>query len=175
MKLKNILVLLLTCICVSNAYAQKISKHYVSRPQENGTLYFILPMELFEQKKNGALVMDFTSNNSQNETVINYSATQPDIIPIDSVIFTYGRERKAYATRKIFVEASKKEDWLHRYTLTLPTEDVAEIFNPANKNIAMSLINNTGTPVVYKAKSSDWSSNTEIIQKILKMIRHNTD
>lgn len=171
MKIKYLLCAAICCMALGAA-AQKIDKAYVSRPQDNGMLYHILPMEMMKDKY-AAVPMDFTRLSTVDSVTLNYTLTRTDTVSPDSVAFTRGTMRKVYPTKKIFVEASKKKDWTYRYTIVMPLNDMADIFRNANSTTGMTVYSG-GQGLEYN-QSGDWKSNTEILQKIILMMRQNAD
>lgn len=154
------------------AQAQKIRDHYVSRVEEDGTIYHTLPQTLFANPERGDLTFDITYKTRQPErhATINftYRAAQP--AEIDSVRFAAGKVVLAGAAGKLFIEPEKRE-WVHRYTLSVPVDPLFLFFDAAAEPVSVTLYAG-GDAVEYRVKRAAWRSFAPVGSRIFEMIRY---
>ena len=169
MKWRISLTCLLALLCMS-AGAQNIKKHYLAKPQENGILYFVKPMKLFGNSKANAVVMDFTYLSGQDDIRINYSFTQPAIVPLDSIGLKTAGSIITCQTEKLFIEPGKRSAWSHRYSFMIKKSDAVSAFRPGSSTI---LVLYSGEKVIEYTPAGEWRKNTGILQSIFYLIDNN--
>lgn len=169
MKVRFFLILALS-VCALAASAQKIDKYYVSKLQDSGTLYHVFPMELFSDGHN-AVPVDFTHLSDSDTVKINYTLQLDRVCHIDSVAFVCGDARRVYPTEKIYVEAAKKTDWAHRYTVSMTIDEVEAIFVPEAP--AGMIVYSDGAETSYNASRKQWKNDTTVLCRIVTMMREN--
>lgn len=99
---------LLLGVCLS-ASAQKIKGRYVSKVQEDGTIYHTFPETLFSSREAGDLTFDITYKTRQDGTAtVNFTYYAAQAAPSDSVRFEAGTVTLAGPVEKIYIEPEKK-------------------------------------------------------------------
>ena len=155
----------------SKAVAQKISSHYLSKLQEDGTIYHALPVELFKSSEHGELRYDVTYKERRDGLVtLNFTYEMAEATPIDSITLQSGRVVMGGKPSKLYIEPTKG-GWKHRYSVRFPFQQMALFYD------------GQATPVVtlhaqqrhfsYAVKRSAWREYAPIGYKIFEMIRIN--
>ncbi|MFR0905671.1 MAG: hypothetical protein ACLSVO_06560 [Alistipes sp.] len=162
---------LLLGVCLS-ASAQKIKGRYVSKVQEDGTIYHTFPETLFSSREAGDLTFDITYKTRQDGTAtVNFTYYAAQAAPSDSVRFEAGKVTLAGPVEKIYIEPEKKR-WVHRYTFSVDADALARFFDPAAQPEA-TLYPAGGRPVRYHVQKSAWRDYAPVASKIFEMIRYN--
>jgi len=155
------------------AAAQKIRDRYVSRIEEDGTIYHTLPQTLFAHRQYGDLTFDITYKTRRPErtATVNFTCRLPGAEPVDSARFTAGEVAFGGPVEKLFVEPDKRA-WTHRYTLATPVDPLFVFFDETAEPARVTLYRG-GEPVVYDAKRSAWRSSAPANRRIFETIRYN--
>ena len=162
---------LLLGVCLS-ASAQKIKGRYVSKVEEDGTIYHTFPETLFSSREAGDLTFDITYKTRQDGTAtVNFTYYAAQAAPSDSVRFEAGKVTLAGPVEKIYIEPEKKR-WVHRYTFSVDADALARFFDPAAQPEA-TLYPAGGRPVRYHVQKSAWRDYAPVASKIFEMIRYN--
>ncbi|MCC8034923.1 MAG: hypothetical protein LIO77_03185 [Rikenellaceae bacterium] len=170
--MKKLLFILLTLVAFSgSAYCQNIKKAYMARQQENGTLYFIVPQEVFSNKENGPLTLDMVKLSTSDTVRLNFTVTCKDISPVDSVSFEASEITTRVPVEKIFIRPAKKSAWEHRYSLLIPYQDMKDIF-AADRSPAV-YVHSGAVETRYVAKDKIWKGYSEKIRTILSVMSAN--
>ena len=169
-KLPLILGALGVALCTT-VPAQNIQGHYVSKVQEDGTIYHLMPSTLFENPQLGDLTYDVTyKTEGKGTAVINFTYFAAQTLPADSVRFEAGRTAMAGKTAKLYIEPEKKT-WKHRYSLTTGVAPLYTFFDPSAE--PRVVIYSQGKAYEFRAKKSAWKTYAPIGNKIFEMIRVN--
>lgn len=167
------LSIVVLCIAgiVANVLAQQIRNHYVSKAEQDGTIYHTFPCTLFESRTEGALTFDITyKEHRDGMAVINFTYTMERPTPVDSVRFVSGLVALCGPAEKIYLEPGKRA-WKHRYSFRAPIESLCAFFDErATPSVSLSA---AGQTYVYPAKRSAWRSYAPIGFRIFEMIRVN--
>ena len=164
--------LLLTAFCVVGAVlsasAQNIRSHYVSKAEEDGTIYHTFPVTLFENREAGDLTFDITYKEHRGgRATINFTCRMPQAVPVDSVRFASGVVTMSGPVEKLYLEPEKK-GWKHRYTFDADGSQLCGFFDEqAEPEVTLYV---GGQPSVYRAKRSAWRSYAPVGYKIFEMI-----
>lgn len=165
-----ILLILLTVIC-STANAQKISKYFTSSMQDNGVLYFIEPKQEFKSdNENCKLFYDLTYLTTNDTVTFNFTYSDENLREIDRIDLISDDKKISSSTNKIFIE-SKKDVWNHRYSAKFLFEDLDSVFQQDSRSSI--LINYNGQSVLLETQQKRWEKQSEILSKILLMIKAN--
>ena len=136
--------------------AQDIRGRYVSKTQEDGTIYHTFPCTLFEHPEAGDLTFDITYKEGAE--------------PIDSVCFAAGGVCLRGAVGRLYIEPDRKR-WKHRYSLRTPVAALCPFFDAEQLPEARLY---AGERVwVYRAKRSAWRSYAPVGRRIFEMVRVN--
>lgn len=164
--------LLLTAFCVAGAVlsasAQNIRSHYVSKAEEDGTIYHTFPVTLFENREAGDLTFDITyKEHRSGRATINFTCRMLQAVPVDSVRFASGVVTMSGPVEKLYLEPEKK-GWKHRYTFDADGSQLCGFFDEqAEPEVTLYV---GGQPSVYRAKRSAWRSYAPVGYKIFEMI-----
>lgn len=168
---KHLLLAIAFVLACGVAAGQNIRGHYVSKANDDGTIYHLLPVTLFESRTLGDLTFDLTYKEHQDgRAVLNFTYMAPAPLPADSVRFVSGPTTLGGTVEKFYIEADKKL-WKHRYSLKADAALLRAFFD--EEFTPQVTLYSEGTPYPYQAKRSAWRSYAPIGRKILEMIRVN--
>ena len=159
-------------VAASAARAQNIRGRYVSRAQEDGTVYHTFPETLFEHPEAGDLTFDITYKSGQEQPLatINFTYEMERMTPADSVRFVSGTTSMSGPVEKIYLEPDHKR-WRHRYSFRAPVERVAAFFDEEVRPTVTLYV--AGRETTYEVKRSAWRSYAPVAYRIFEMIRVN--
>lgn len=161
-------VFVLACGSVAG---QNIRGHYVSRADDDGTIYHLLPVTLFESRRNGDLTFDITyKEGPQGRAVLNFTYFAAAPLPADSVAFDAGRVVLAGPVERFYIEPDKKV-WKHRYSLQTEAPLVRAFFD--EEALPRVVVYSGGETCPYEVKKSAWRSYAPVGRRIFEMIRLN--
>ena len=144
-----IATVLLAAGLVTGAAAQDIRGRYVSKAEEDGTIYHTFPCTLFENGEAGDLTFDIT-----------YKEHRDGLATINFTCFA----------EKIYLEPDRKR-WRHRYTFRAPVTSVEAFFDEtAEPSVTLYAGDRTWT---YRVKRAAWRSYAPVGYRIFEMIRLN--
>ncbi|WP_300798284.1 hypothetical protein [uncultured Alistipes sp.] len=168
---RTLLAALLAAGLVTGAAAQDIRGHYVSKAEEDGTIYHTFPCTLFENSEAGDLTFDITyKEHRDGQATINFTYVMEHATPADSVRFEVGRVVMAAPVERIYLEPDRKR-WKHRYTFRAPMASVGAFFDEtAEPRITLYAGGRTWT---YRVKRAAWRSYAPVGYRIFEMIRIN--
>ncbi len=162
-------LLLVVCGPVS---AQKIKGRYVSKVQEDGTIYHTFPETLFTDRNAGDLTFDVTYKTRQDGTAtVNFTYYAARATPAASIRFRSEQVTLEGPVEKIYIEPDKKR-WVHRYTFGVQVDDLARFFD-AGATPDVTLYTADGQEVAYRVQRSAWRDYAPVAFKIFEMIRYN--
>lgn len=157
-------------LCIP-AQGQNIKGHYLSKMQEDGTIYHTMPCTLFESEGEGDLTFDITyKENPAGTATINFSYQAPQMLPADSVRFEAGRTTMAGKVAKLYIEPDRKT-WKHRYTFSTNVGSLYTFFDAAAE--PQVVLYSQGRAYPFRVKKSAWKGYAPIGNKIFEMIRIN--
>lgn len=159
-------------LCAGPAAGQNIRGHYVSKAEEDGTIYHTFPKTLFANSECGDLAFDLTYKEKTGGVVtVNFTYLMPQMSPVDSVrIQMAGRTILSGRASKLYIEPERKE-WKHRYTFTAPVALFSTFFDETT--LPVMTLYSQGKAYAYPAKPSAWRSFAPIGFRIFEMIRVN--
>lgn len=168
---RTLLAALLTAGIVTGAAAQDIRGHYVSKAEEDGSIYHTFPCTLFENRDTGELTFDITyKEHRDGQATINFTYFMERATPIDSVRFVSGPVVLAGPVEKIYLEPDRRQ-WRHRYTFRAPVTSVEAFFDEtAEPSVTLHAGDRAWT---YRVKRSAWRSYAPVGYRIFEMIRIN--
>lgn len=166
-----VLALLFAAGVAGGLSAQDIRGRYVSRVQEDGTIYHTFPCTLFEHPEAGDLTFDITyKEHADALATLNFTYELDEAVPVDSVCFAAGKVRLRGPVEKLYIEPGRKR-WKHRYSLRTPVAALCPFFDAEALPEATLY---AGERVwVYRAKRSAWRSYAPVGRKIFEMVRVN--
>lgn len=155
----------------ANASAQQIRGHYVSKAEEDGTIYHTFPCTLFEHRTAGELTFDITyKEHGDGEATLNFTYTMEHPTPADSVRFVSGHVVLSGPVVKLYLEPGKRA-WKHRYSFRFPVEKLCAFFDKdATPSVTLYA---DGQAYLYPVKRSAWRTYAPIGYRIFEMIRVN--
>ena len=159
-------------VAASAARAQNIRGRYVSRAQEDGTVYHTFPETLFEHPEAGDLTFDITYKSGQEQPLatINFTYKMERMTPADSVRFVSGDAVLAGRTEKIYVEPGKKR-WKHRYGFRTEVAPLYRFFD--ERRTPEVWLYAGGETYRFRVKRSAWHAYAPVGFRIFEMIRAN--
>ncbi len=160
------ILLLLTCFL--HLPAQEISKYYISRHQENGTVYFILEQQGFKNEE-ASLAYDITYVTNSDTATVNFSLVTKEDFSIDSITLFNNGNKLSSGTSRIYIEY-KKEKWNYRYSSRFLFKDLKLFFDAGSPQLILKTSN---TPATFSIKKSKWEDQYSIVKKIFALIEHN--
>lgn len=166
--LQSVLIILLIALSVKTN-GQKIKGMYVSRPQENGMLYYVFPLTLFESRTDGNFIFDLTYLQPSDSITINFTYTQKNFVASDSVLFQSEDSHFGGKAVKIYAEAEKVNKWVHRYSLKCPIERIFSFFNQ-DDGVWVVLFAN-GREIEYAIRKAEWKKISPRLNSIFQTIR----
>lgn len=167
----NRCLLCMICLAVASAAsAQQIRGHYVSKSEQDGTIYHTFPVTLFESREAGDLTFDITCKQGRDSAVVNFTYVMDRMTPADSIRFVSGRSVLAGAVGKIYIEPTKKQ-WKHRYTFSVPVGPLYTFFD--EHELPRAVLYAGGREYPFEVRRSAWRSYAPVGYKIFEMIRVN--
>lgn len=155
----------------SEAPAQNIRGHYVSKAEQDGVIYHTFPCTLFENREAGDLTFDITYKEHRDSlATINFTYEMERATPADSIRFLSGATVMGGKVEKIYLEPGRKR-WKHRYSLRVPFRNLMTFFDETATPRVMLFAG--GETYVYDVKRSAWRSYAPVGYKICEMIRVN--
>jgi len=153
--------------------AQKISKYFTSSMQDDGALYFIEPKQEFKNNdEHCKLFYDLTYLTTNDSITLNFTYSDKEIRKIESLSFIQGNVNISTHTKKLFVE-SENDIWIHRYSAKFLFNDLDFLFQQRKK--ASILIHHCGKSVKLEIEKRKWNKQSELLTKILLMIKANIE
>lgn len=171
MKYIHILLLILVSITTHNdIYAQSIKKHYVSKPQSDGTIYFTYPVELFKSENDGALKYDVTYKDNQDQlATINMTYMQSEMVDADSITISYNDDNLISGkVTRIYAEPDKNT-WTHRYTFKSSLKNLHKFYN-GKIQPEITIFAKNKPFVKYKVINGAWKDYAPVGRKIIDVI-----
>lgn len=169
-----VLVLIGVVVMSNSIYAQSIDKHYISKPQPTGAIYFLFPTELFKSKADGVFIYDVTYNEKTDGlATINFTYEKPELNDADSISISYNnRVFVSGKPSRIYVEY-KDDNWVHRYTFSTHLDDLFKLYS-ADITPEVTLYSKGQPFAKYSVISGKWRKYTPIGRKIIEVIRANS-
>ncbi len=168
-------ILLFICIfsAPSEVSGQKLSKYYTSALLESGTLYFILPLDDFQEKETKSrLIFDISYLTGRDSVTINFSYFSSSSNPADSLSLRSGDCSTTCRASKLFIDVENHQKWHHRFTAKLPFSGLACFFNaPLPPEI---IITTQDDHLIYRVRKGHWKKQGSIISSIIQLIQANS-
>ena len=143
----RVLALLLVLFSFSG-YSQKISKHYSSAHQQNGTLYFIFEQNDF-RNSNSDFKYDLTYLSTGDSAFLNYSIIDKANVEIDSISLVKDSFHISNKSERIFIEK-------------FYGEGLPKIILYSKKG-----------EMVFTINKGAWKNQSELVNKIFMVIKYN--
>lgn len=168
----RLLLAIVMCIAVvGSVIGQNIKGHYVSKTEEDGTIYHIFPCTLFEAAQIGGLTFDITyKSHGDGKATINFTCEMDGTQVVDSVHFVSGQTQMKGTVKKIYISPQKNR-WTHRYSFTTDVKALYSFFNVSEA--AQVVIYGQGEAYTYKVKPAAWKSKAPVMNKIFETVRIN--
>lgn len=154
-------------------YAEKkLAERYVVRPVQEGLLYFIKPYELpSQQRKIEAASMDITYLVTWDTVTLNMSIILPEVIGADSIVFTSDQSMTFAQFETFFIDANKKNQFVHRYSCKVPYRYIQGLYN--NEKPYRMTIYSKGQSFVYGFSPKSWDKERKMMSQIFTLIDRN--
>ncbi|MBK8586980.1 MAG: hypothetical protein IPN88_16825 [Bacteroidetes bacterium] len=160
------LVLLLVLFSFTG-YSQKISKHYSSALQQNGTLYFIFEQNDFSCNSSD-FKYDLTYLSSGDSITMNFSIFDQSNIEIDSIRLVKDTCNLSAKADRIFIEP-KKNKWHGRFTTKFLFADLEKFYGEGIPEIILMQKRRNG----FTISKGAWKKQAELVNKIFMVIKYN--
>lgn len=151
-----------------NSYAQKLSKHYISSLQQNGTLYFIYEQNDFKSKSSD-FKYDLTILSTGDSVTMNFSILEKDNVEIDSIQLVKESLQLTSGTERIFIEP-KKNLWHGRFTTKFLFTDIQKFYSEGVPKIILYAKKGN---MEFTIKKSAWEDQYELMNRIFQVIKYN--
>lgn len=119
----KLLYLLLLLFSSNDISAQNISKKYVMKATEHGTLFFVLPSQIPLNESNNCskdLTFDLTYLTKKDSITINSTFITQTQERIDSIRLHYDQGKQYHASFTIFYVQQKSNKWHYRINMPIP-------------------------------------------------------
>ncbi len=163
----RVLALLLVLISFSG-YSQKISKHYSSSLQQNGTLYFIFKLKEFRSNSSD-FKYDLTYLSTGDSVTLNFSIFDESNVEIDSIRLVKNSFDKTAKSERIFIEP-KKGSWHGRFTTKFLFTDLEKFYGDELPKIILYAKKG---PMEFTINKGAWKDQSELVNKIFMVIKYN--
>uniref|UniRef100_UPI004056730F hypothetical protein n=1 Tax=Alistipes sp. TaxID=1872444 RepID=UPI004056730F len=170
--MKHIFLLLMVGLTLPGV-AQKIQNHYIVREEAEATIHHTMPVTLFENREEGEFTFDITwcdhEGKEDPEAVINFTYHSQEPQPADSLLIEGQFTAILRCCEKLYIEPDK-EGWKHRYTLSVPIEELLRLYDEASPTITLYA---PKREILYIPKRKAWSHYRPIGQRIFQTIALN--
>lgn len=119
--------ILLSFVCLTHIYAEKIEDKYIIRPIKGGLLYFILPYELPSLQKEPAAELDVTYITGQDSIRLNMTFVCDTALSVEHITFNAQNSITISDFETFFIDRSGKK-YIHRYSCRIPYESFKNIY-----------------------------------------------
>ena len=163
--LPAILLMISSCALTVKPASTKSAKAYYESffVGENGTQYFIKPIELDSEIDDAKMLIDFTfryKNEIKDSSVINFSIIGTNIIrSVDNIVFT---NIVSLNDISLLFNEKKGDKFISRFSVKCSTKEMIDIFNHSDMKINVTT-NNTITLFLSHKKT----------QKIIRSLNDN--
>jgi hypothetical protein len=155
------------------ATGQKLTRYYTAALIDSGTLYFIFPLDDFQERvTKSRLIFDISYLSSRDSATVNFSYFLPSARPADSVTFHSPDKVIMCRATKLFIDVENHQKWHHRFTTTIHLNDLARFFQSAIPP-EIIITTNEGRHV-YRIKKYHWKKQGNIISTVFQMIEANS-
>lgn len=169
---KRLAAALLAVAASLTAPAQNIRDHYVSKAEEDGTIYHTLPRTLFDHPEEGDLTFDLTYKaGSTAGATFNLTTYSADEAPVDSLRLAGARLAVTLPAERLYAEPERRR-WRHRTSCRVALPAVEAFFSEESPEVTLYTGGRTRT---YRIKRSAWRSYAPAGRKIIRMIRANEE
>lgn len=152
---------------------QKLTRYYTAALLDSGTLYFIFPLDDFQEKvTKSRLIFDISYLSSRDSATVNFSYFLPSARPADSLTFQSPDKVTNCPSTKLFMDIENQQKWHHRFTCTIHLKDLALFFQSVVPP-EIIIATNEGRHV-YRIKKSQWKKQGNIISTVFQMIEANS-
>ena len=150
-------------------WGQNLQKHYVSRNLEDGMLYFIKPMKLFQSCKN-ACYFDQTIRPHNDTISIGVTFSNKQTFKVDSIVFVNKDAIIGKRVTHLFTEQTKNK-WDCRFFIYMTKSELNKL-NTTEPPI-LSFFGMENSTIQLEVKPNDWKKIREIIDAIYRQIKLN--
>ena len=165
------ILLVLSSLFNFNVQSQKLDKYYVSKYQEDNTLYFLMSVKGFEVNKlDRELEYDITYQSNSSSVIFNFTYLCRDEIEIKALTIKLENQDLLVEVKKNYIGYTRK-GWKYRYTSTLLFQDLIEFYDQ-EKPPTISLKTKVGIHDLYMSPRK-WKQHKQVQNKILKLIQNN--
>lgn len=163
----RVLALLLVLFSFSG-YSQKISKHYSSAHQQNGTLYFIFEQNDF-RNSNSDFKYDLTYLSTADSATLNFSIIDKANVEIDSISLVKDSFHISNKSERIFIEP-KKSKWHGRFTTKFLFSDLEKFYGD---DLPRIILYSKKGEMEFTISKGAWKNQSELVNKIFMVIKYN--
>jgi len=152
---------------------QKLSNYYTTALLDSGMLYFVFPLDDFqEEDAKSRLIFDISYLSSRDSATVNFSYFYSSVNPAGSLTFQSGDKVTVCPVIKLFIDLENQQKWHHRYTTTIHMSDLASFFRTVLP--PEIIITTNDDPLTYRIRKNHWQKQGKIISAILQMIEANS-
>lgn len=169
--MKNIrrLLTLLFLLCSVYLSGQNIQKYYVSRNVENGMLYFVKPLKLFQSCKNSCY-FDQTIRPHNDTISIGVTFTNKEAFKVDSITIINEDTIIGKNVEHLFTEQVKNK-WDCRFFIYLTRKELKKLCTKTPPILSFFGMENSS--IQLQVKPSDWKKTIGINEAVYNQIRLN--
>ena len=171
LRMKRVVLLLVTLCWCTMMFAVRIDDRYVMKPTDGGQIYFILPYEI-PTKHAGMknLSVDVTHLTQKDSVTMNVSIWSDIELQVDSVVLVGGERLSISKFQTFFIEKDGKW-WLHRYSIPLSWDNWNMLYNASEP--FLFYVFDTQRTIQYAYSSKQWKAESEWMNQILHIINKN--
>ena len=168
-----LITLIFICSAPIPGVGQKLTKSYTSAILDSGILYFIFPLDDFqEREEKSRLIFDISYLTSRDSATVNFSYFLSSAHPADSLTLRSGDHVSTCPARKLFMDIENHQKWHHRFTATIHLTDLAHFFqSPFPPEI---IIATQDDHLIYRIRKNHWKKQGSIISSIIQIIQANS-
>jgi hypothetical protein len=152
-----------------NSFSQNISKYYNSVIQQNGTLYFILPQEGFNNNS-ADFIYDLTYLTSLDSVTLNFSIITEKVIEADSIRLISDSVSIPVHVTRLFVEP-RKSKWHARYTSKILFSSLDSFYS--GKTPPVISVFTGKEKIELNIQPGKWNKLSGITHRIFDLINYN--
>lgn len=167
-----LLLTLLALICHSAAYAQNLSKRFVSKPTENGMLYFIKPQEMplkgSSQLVTKPMLYDITLRSKNDSVAFCLTIYTKEPVELQTVqVNTHDGMITSQPLEKIYVGIEKKH-FKGRYRFYTTKQQIESMYGSATPFEV-----DFGKGIIFSNAKGKWAKESNAYKTILQLASMN--
>ena len=109
--------------------AQKLSNYYTAAIMDSGMLYFVFPLDDFQEDvTRSRLIFDISYLSSRDSATLNFSYFLSSADPAVGIVLRTEDGETACKATKLFIDLEDHQKWHHRFSTTILLSDLAHFF-----------------------------------------------